>query len=72
MVGFVGTGYLGSVNKADDLIRRISCEACASAWMALLGACKIHGDVELAEEIVKGASDSNLCNASRQILINHI
>jgi hypothetical protein len=63
---------MAGFNEANELIRRMSCKPCASAWMALLGACKIHGHVELGEEIVKGASDSNLCNASRQFLINHI
>jgi hypothetical protein len=65
--GWLFLGYLGSVNEANDLIRRISCEPCASAWMALLGACKIHGYVELGEEIVKGASASNLCKCLQAI-----
>jgi len=37
-------------NEANDLIRRMSCKPCASAWMAFLGACKIHGHVKLRKE----------------------
>jgi hypothetical protein len=44
-----------------------------AVWMALLGACRINGDVELGEEIAKkGAFDSNLRNAFSLFVINHV
>lgn len=65
-------GYLGSVNEANDRIRRMCCDPHASVWMALLGACRINGGVELGEEIAKGAFDSNLHNALSLFVINHV
>ena len=40
-------GRAGLMEEAADLIRGLSIEADANIWGALLGACRIHGNVEL-------------------------
>ncbi|KAK4774939.1 hypothetical protein SAY86_009874 [Trapa natans] len=42
-------GRAGCLKEAYEFIERMPIEPDSSIWGALLGACKIHGDVELAE-----------------------
>ncbi|XP_008782290.1 putative pentatricopeptide repeat-containing protein At1g10330 [Phoenix dactylifera] len=41
----------GLLNEAVEFIRRMPVEADASVWGALLGACKVHGDVQLGTQV---------------------
>ncbi|KAH7290852.1 hypothetical protein KP509_30G066500 [Ceratopteris richardii] len=42
-------GRAGCLNEAEQFIKRLPREPDASMWRALLGACKKHGNVELAK-----------------------
>ncbi|KAE9585874.1 putative tetratricopeptide-like helical domain, DYW domain-containing protein [Lupinus albus] len=42
-------GHCGQLSEAYDLIRQMSVVPDSGVWGALLNACKIHGNVELAE-----------------------
>eukprot|EP01018_Ginkgo_biloba_P026615 Gb_19040 [translate_table: standard] len=42
-------GRAGHLNEAYDLVRKMPLEPTASVWGALLGACRIHCNVELGE-----------------------
>ncbi len=46
-------GSAGHLQEAEDFINTISCEPNASVWMALLDACRVHGNVERRELIAK-------------------
>ncbi len=46
-------GSAGCLREAEDFINTISCEPNASVWMALLGDCRVHGNVEMGERIAK-------------------
>jgi pentatricopeptide repeat protein len=46
-------GRAGDLHKAEDLIKTMPCEPNVAVWNALLGACRIHGDVEMGERVVK-------------------
>jgi pentatricopeptide repeat protein len=46
-------GRAGCLHEAEELIKTMSCEPSASVWKALLGACRVHGDVEMGECIAK-------------------
>ncbi|KAK9673619.1 hypothetical protein RND81_12G179100 [Saponaria officinalis] len=44
-------GRAGLLQKAYDFISRLPFENCATVWRILLGACSIHGNIEMAEEV---------------------
>jgi pentatricopeptide repeat protein len=46
-------GRAGHLDDAVDLIKMMPCEPSGSVWKALLGACRIHGNVEMGECIAK-------------------
>jgi pentatricopeptide repeat protein len=46
-------GRAGCLHEAEELIKTMSCEPSASVWKALLGDCRVHGDVEMGECIAK-------------------
>jgi hypothetical protein len=46
-------GRAGCLCEAEALIKTMSCEPSTSVWKALLGACRVHGDVEMGECIAK-------------------
>jgi pentatricopeptide repeat protein len=46
-------GRAGHLQEAEDFINAMSCAPDTSVWTTLLGACRIHGNVEMAERITK-------------------
>ncbi|CAK9881683.1 unnamed protein product [Sphagnum jensenii] len=46
-------GRAGHLQEAEDFISTMSCEPAASVWVALLGACRIHHNMEMGERIAK-------------------
>uniref|UniRef100_A0A0A9DAF8 Pentatricopeptide repeat-containing protein n=1 Tax=Arundo donax TaxID=35708 RepID=A0A0A9DAF8_ARUDO len=44
-------GRAGHLDKAKELIESMPFEPDAMVWMTLLGACRIHGDMELASDV---------------------
>nr|CAB3502637.1 unnamed protein product [Digitaria exilis] len=44
-------GRAGQLNKAKELIESMPFRPDAMVWMTLLGACKIHGNMELATDV---------------------
>lgn len=46
-------GRNGKVEEAEKLVLRMEIEPDEALWNALLGACKLHGKVELAERVVE-------------------
>lgn len=40
-------GRAGRLNEAEDFIRKMAVEPDGRVWAALLGACRIHGDIKL-------------------------
>jgi pentatricopeptide repeat protein len=46
-------GRAGHLQEAEHLIMTMSCEPNPAVWMALLGACKRHGNVEMGERVAK-------------------
>ncbi|KAK7371202.1 hypothetical protein VNO78_36770 [Psophocarpus tetragonolobus] len=46
-------GRVGQVEEAEKLILRMEVEPDEALWGALLGACKTHGKVEVAERVAK-------------------
>ncbi|WOL05234.1 hypothetical protein Cni_G13961 [Canna indica] len=65
-------GRAGRLAEADDLIKSMPVEPHAGAWGALLGACKIHGDIALGETIAKRLFEVEPTNAGNYVLLSNI
>jgi pentatricopeptide repeat protein len=44
---------LGHLQEAENMIMALPWKPHVAAWMALLGACRIHGNLEMAEHVVR-------------------
>jgi pentatricopeptide repeat protein len=42
-------GRAGHLQEAENIIKAMPCTPSVAAWKALLGACRIHGNMEMAE-----------------------
>ncbi|XVF76145.1 hypothetical protein PTKIN_Ptkin13bG0242700 [Pterospermum kingtungense] len=62
----------GRLKAAYELIKSMPVEPHAGAWGALLGACKLHGDVELGELVAARLFDLEPLNAGNYVLLSNI
>jgi pentatricopeptide repeat protein len=46
-------GHAGCLQEAESMVMAVPCKPHVAAWMALLGACRICGNVEMAEHVAK-------------------
>jgi pentatricopeptide repeat protein len=46
-------GRAGWLEEAENMIKAMPCRPEVAAWGALLGACRIHGNVEMRECVAK-------------------
>jgi pentatricopeptide repeat protein len=65
-------GRAGHLHKAEDLIKTMPCEPNVGVWNALLGACRIHGDVEMGERVVKQVLELDPADAAGYVLLSNI
>jgi pentatricopeptide repeat protein len=65
-------GRAGRLNEAEDLIKMMPCEPSASVWKSLLGACRIHGNVEMAERIAKRVLEIDPGDAAGYVMLSNI
>ncbi|XP_071737902.1 pentatricopeptide repeat-containing protein At1g74630 [Rutidosis leptorrhynchoides] len=70
MVDLYGRG--GELQKAYDFITQMPIRANAVIWRTLLGACSIHGNVELAEEVQKRLAELDLNDSGDHVLLSNI
>jgi hypothetical protein len=49
----VNLGRAGHLQEAENMVMAMPCQPHVGAWMALLSACRIHGNVEMAEHVAK-------------------
>ncbi|XP_010279636.1 PREDICTED: pentatricopeptide repeat-containing protein At1g08070, chloroplastic-like [Nelumbo nucifera] len=62
----------GLVEKAIELIETMPMEANANAWGALLGGCRIHGNVEVGERVGKRLINLQPHHSGRYVLLSNI
>ncbi|KAK6126423.1 hypothetical protein DH2020_039811 [Rehmannia glutinosa] len=62
----------GKLNQAVKLIEDMNIDKDVGLWGALLGACRIHGDVELAEKAAESLLELQPQNAGHYILLSNI
>ncbi len=65
-------GRAGRLHDAEVLIKTMPCEANATVWMALLGACRIHGNLEMGECIARRVLESDPGNSAGYVLLLNI
>ncbi|KAH7835994.1 hypothetical protein Vadar_031825 [Vaccinium darrowii] len=68
-------GRAGRLNEAYDLVKRMPVEPNDTIWGALLGACRIHLDTDLADRVLEEVgrySDSGSSNDSHYQLLSNI
>lgn len=65
-------GRAGLLAEAEELIFSMPMEPSAAVWGALLGACRIHGDVELGEKAGKILLQLEPQNSGRYALLSNI
>ncbi len=70
MVLFLGRA--GHLHEVEDMIKMMPCKLDVAVWMALLGACRIHGNVAMGERIVKHILEVDPRNVTRYVLLSNI
>ncbi len=60
---------LWPVREAEDLIKTMSCEPNIAVCMALVRVCRVHGDVEIGEWIIKQVLELDPGNATDYVLL---
>ncbi len=65
-------GRAGHLDDAEDLIKMMPCEPSGSVWKALLGACRIHGNVEMGECIAKKVLELDPGNSASYVPLANI
>jgi pentatricopeptide repeat protein len=70
MVGLLGRA--GHLAEAEDLIKVMHCEPNAPVWRALLGACRVHGNIEIGEHAAKKVIELDPGDAAGYVLLSNI
>jgi pentatricopeptide repeat protein len=65
-------GRAGHLQKAENMVMAMPCKPHVAAWMALLSACRIHGNVEMAERVAKRFLEMEPENAAGYVLLSNI
>ncbi len=65
-------GRAGYLHEAEDMIKTMTGEPSIAVWMALLGACRIHGDAEVGERIAKQVLKTDPGNFAGYVLLSNI
>lgn len=65
-------GRAGQLSEAEALVESMPVEPDSVIWEALLGACKIHRDVELAERVVKRLFQMGTCKPGTYVLLSNL
>jgi hypothetical protein len=63
--------HSGHLKEAENVIKA-TCKPNADMWMALLGACRIHGNVEMEEHDGKQLFKLDFENATTYVLLSNI
>jgi hypothetical protein len=65
-------GRAGHLQEAENMVMVVPCKPHVAAWMALLGACRICGNVEMAERVAKRILEMEPNNAAGYVLLSNI
>ncbi|KAH9326183.1 hypothetical protein KI387_006361, partial [Taxus chinensis] len=65
-------GRSGRLQEADEFIKQMPMEPIASVWGALLGACRMHGNMELGILAAEKFSEMEPHNSGARVLLSNI
>eukprot|EP01018_Ginkgo_biloba_P037437 Gb_29877 [translate_table: standard] len=65
-------GRAGHLDEAQDFVKKMPVEPDAGVWGALLGACRIHCNIELGERVAKHLFHLEPKNAGYYVLLSNI
>ncbi|KAL4568807.1 hypothetical protein LXL04_024423 [Taraxacum kok-saghyz] len=65
-------GRAGKLNEAEKLIKSMPVKPSTVSWGALLGSCRIHGNLELAEKAAHQCVVLEPSNASPYVILSHM
>ncbi|KAM0982648.1 hypothetical protein ACFX2I_015516 [Malus domestica] len=65
-------GRAGKLQKAYDFVHELPISPNAVIWRTLLGACSIHGNVELAEQVKEALSKLDPDNSGDHVLLSNV
>jgi hypothetical protein len=62
----------GHLQEVEDVIKAMPYNPNVAMWMALLGSCRIHGNVEMAERVTKQVIELKPGDATGYVLLFNI
>eukprot|EP01018_Ginkgo_biloba_P001571 Gb_40472 [translate_table: standard] len=65
-------GRAGHLDEAHDFINKMPIQPDATVWSCLLGACRIHNNIELGEQVAERLFELNPQNSSPYVLLSNI
>lgn len=65
-------GRSGQLKEAEAFIQNLPVKADAGVWGALLGACKLHNEVQMGEKVAKILTDIDPHHSGRYVLLSNI
>ncbi|OMP01870.1 hypothetical protein COLO4_11506 [Corchorus olitorius] len=65
-------GRAGQLEEAYDLVKNMKRESDPILWGALLGACRLHDNLELGEKIAEFLVSRNIANSGTYILLSNM
>eukprot|EP01018_Ginkgo_biloba_P019473 Gb_00852 [translate_table: standard] len=65
-------GRAGHLSEAYDFINRMPIKPDAAVWVSLLGACRIHTNLELGERVAERLFELNPNNAAHYVLLSNL
>eukprot|EP01018_Ginkgo_biloba_P002728 Gb_38067 [translate_table: standard] len=65
-------GRAGRLDEAQDFINKMPLKPDATVWRCLLGACRIHNDLELGEYVAEQLFELDPTNAAPYVLLSNI
>ncbi|KDP32019.1 hypothetical protein JCGZ_12480 [Jatropha curcas] len=65
-------GRAGHLKEAYELVKKMEIEPDPVLWGTLLGACRLHGNLVLGEEIAEFLISRNLANSGTYILLSNL
>eukprot|EP01018_Ginkgo_biloba_P011210 Gb_02065 [translate_table: standard] len=65
-------GRAGRLDEAQEFINKMPMKPDANVWRSLLGACRIHNNIELGEHVAKNIFEIDPKNAAPYVLLSNI